>query len=117
MQLDLPQAAVVREVLVRFQGGFAGKECHLIGNSDSGGVMAHIHTFHADDNSSLQVQYLMMALNRFRALIPCSHCTLEPNRATLYDQSSDTTEPCLAQFSSVAFILSEICNRAGPVQF
>ena len=70
----------------------------------------------------------------------------EPNRATLYDQSSDTTEPCwkrptygwcavMVQFSSVvaqfilseiclyfqrfvhAFILSEICNRAGPVQF
>ena len=57
----------------------------------------------------------------------------EPNRATLYDQSSDTTEPCwkqpthgwsaaMVQFSSVVAQFSCVhthCQRfaTGPAQF
>ena len=56
----------------------------------------------------------------------------ELNRATLYDQSFDTTELCwkwppygwgaaMVQFSyssvQLHILMSEICNRAGPDQF
>ena len=54
--IKLPAAATVREVQVRFQGGFAGKECAIMaGNSDA--ELQEIGQFYPKDGNSVQVSF------------------------------------------------------------
>ena len=51
MSLDLGKPALVKALSVRFQGGFAGKDCLLLG----GAAELELLAFLPKDSSSLQV--------------------------------------------------------------
>ena len=52
--MQLPAPAVVREVQIRFQGGFAGQECVLMAG-DSETELVEIGHFYPKDRNSVQV--------------------------------------------------------------
>ena len=55
--IQLPAAATLREVQMRFQGGFAGKECAIMaGNFDS--ELQEIGQFYPKDGNSMQISFL-----------------------------------------------------------
>ena len=55
--ISLPASAVVKEVHIRFQGGFVGSECALMAG-DSELELEEIDRFYPKDNNSLQVSFL-----------------------------------------------------------
>lgn len=54
MTLDLGRPAIARELCVRFQGGFAGKECLVMGGATEEDLK-EIAQFYPTDSNSLQV--------------------------------------------------------------
>ena len=54
VMMELPTPAAVRRVVIRFQGGFAGKEC-VLKSGDSEGDLKVVQQFYPQDNNSLQV--------------------------------------------------------------
>ena len=54
MALQLPAPAVVREIQIRFQGGFAGRECVLMAG-DSETELVEIGHCYPKDRNSVQV--------------------------------------------------------------
>ena len=59
--LDLGRPAVTRELCVRFQGGFAGKECALMGGETEENLR-EIAQFYPTDSNSLQVSWRVSML-------------------------------------------------------
>ena len=56
MRVDLGRLAVVRELRVQFQGGFAGRECELKAGGGGGGEEDRVlMQFYPSDTNSLQV--------------------------------------------------------------
>ena len=57
MRVDLGQSAVVSQLRVQFQGGFAGRECELRagGREGEGETELTLIQFHPSDDNSLQV--------------------------------------------------------------
>ena len=53
--VDLGSVAVVREMRVQFQGGFAGRECELSALGESGEEERALVKFYPSDTNSLQV--------------------------------------------------------------
>ena len=53
--VDLGSVAVVREMRVQFQGGFAGRECELSALGESGEEERVVVKFYPSDTNSLQV--------------------------------------------------------------
>ena len=47
---------------MQFQGGFVGKECHLIGTECSGGQSVHLADFFPDDINTEQVLLTLRVL-------------------------------------------------------
>lgn len=52
--VELPWQAVVKRLEVKFQGGFAGKECVILGG-DSEDTLAEMQRFYPEDINSNQV--------------------------------------------------------------
>ena len=71
MAVQLPAPAVVREVQIRFQGGFAGRECVLMAG-DSETELVEIVQFYPKDRNSVQVSLPL------KMLIPASMQTVLP---------------------------------------
>ena len=55
MKVDLGRLAVVRELRVQFQGGFAGRECELKAGGGAGEGGRVLMQFYPSDTNSLQV--------------------------------------------------------------
>ena len=58
--VELPIGAVVKRLELKFQGGFAGKECVLLGG-DSEDTLTEIQRFYPEDINSNQVSLLNYA--------------------------------------------------------
>ncbi len=54
MTVELPASALAKRLELRFQGGFAGKECVLLAG-DSEDSLAEVQHFYPEDSNSLQV--------------------------------------------------------------
>ena len=54
MTVELPSPAVAKRLELRFQGGFAGKECVLMAG-DSEDSLTEVQCFYPEDTNSLQV--------------------------------------------------------------
>ena len=63
VSVELPTPAVVEEIRVRFQGGFAGRECALMAGSSEAGL-AEEGQFYPKDSNSLQVSFLVTESER-----------------------------------------------------
>ena len=64
MTVDFGRRAIVTELRVQFQGGFAGRDCELrrggrAGNVEEGNLLTE---FHPLDNNSVQVSFHEMCL-------------------------------------------------------
>ena len=56
MTVELPSPAVAKRLELRFQGGFAGKECVLMaGNAED--KLTEIQRFYPEDSNSIQVSF------------------------------------------------------------
>ena len=56
MTVELPSAAVAKRIELKFQGGFAGRECVLL-TGDSGEKLQEIQKFYPEDINSNQVSF------------------------------------------------------------
>ena len=77
MAVQLPAPAVVREVQIRFQGGFAGRECVLMAG-DSETELVEIVQFYPKDRNSVQVSLPL------KMLIPASMQTVLAHLSLIY---------------------------------
>lgn len=59
--IELPTGAAVERLEIRFQGGFAGKECVLMAG-DSESNLEELLNFYPQDNNSLQVSFTNIQL-------------------------------------------------------
>ena len=56
MTVELPSPALAKRLELRFQGGFAGKECVLLaGRSEDS--LAEVQRFYPEDVNSIQVSF------------------------------------------------------------
>lgn len=53
--VQFPAPVIVSALEIRFQGGFAGKDCVLEGRSVANGTMIHLCDFYPEDINSLQI--------------------------------------------------------------
>ena len=58
--IELPHAAKVNLIEITFQGGFAARECVLLGG-DSVGRLAEIQKVYPADNNSDQVSFFIVS--------------------------------------------------------
>lgn len=56
MTVELPIASVAKRIELKFQGGFAGRECVLLAG-DSGEKLQEIQKFYPEDINSKQVSF------------------------------------------------------------
>ena len=56
VSIELPTKAVVEEIHVKFQGGFAGRECALMAGC-SEARLEEVEQFYPKDSNSLQVSF------------------------------------------------------------
>ena len=62
MLIEFPDPVLVSQIIVRFQGGFAGKECSLQGLEEAAEDGTELLKFYPKDISSLQVSlWLLLA--------------------------------------------------------
>lgn len=59
MTITLSSLAVVREIQVRFQGGFAGQECALLAGASEADLQ-EVERFFPKDSNSLQVSFCLV---------------------------------------------------------
>ncbi len=58
MQVEFPEPVTVAEIHIKFQGGFAGRDCWIEGSTDSEGQLLKLATFYPEDINSLQVSFI-----------------------------------------------------------
>ncbi|GIX98574.1 nuclear receptor 2C2-associated protein [Caerostris extrusa] len=61
--LNFSHDVTVEELLIQFQGGFAGKECWVEGKSD--GVMNKISSIYPEDTNTFQISFYNFAIENF----------------------------------------------------
>lgn len=66
--MDLGKRAVVAELHVQFQGGFAGRECEVRAAEREGEEWREIARFHPSDNNSIQVSFTDTLYNVYSQL-------------------------------------------------
>ena len=60
MTFDSP--VVVKEVHIKFQGGFAGQDCHVEGRLGTEEEMEKMTEFYPDDINALQVGFFIIII-------------------------------------------------------
>ena len=64
MTVELPAAALAKRIELKFQGGFAGRECVLL-SGDSGEKLQEVQKFYPEDINSNQVSFHSSIITKF----------------------------------------------------
>ncbi|GAB6029775.1 Nuclear receptor 2C2-associated protein [Chamberlinius hualienensis] len=85
IHVDFSKEVIPKELHIRFQGGFTGKDCSIQGQSENEIDVVKLHSFYPEDNNSLQVFPLPVESTQKSLRIMFNNSTDFFGRIVVYD--------------------------------